>query len=223
MIRVFVLFVGLVFSACSDKAYESGVAQAMPVMAKQSYDKTTVVETNRIITKNASIKVEVKSIEKAQTALSLLVDELKGHIVNAQTYEDGDYHASIKVPASTLESALEKIASLGEKISQNINQHDVTDSFVDSQARMKNLILFRDKMKKLLKKAKKIEDVLRIEAELNRVQTQIDSIEGRLKYLKNAVDMSLIQVTFEEETIYGPLGYLGNGLWWTIKKLFVLK
>ena len=62
MIRVFVLFVGLVFSACSDKAYESGVAQAMPVMAKQSYDKTTVVETNRIITKNASIKVEVKSI-----------------------------------------------------------------------------------------------------------------------------------------------------------------
>ncbi len=220
MIRVLV-FIALVLGGCADKSYEGGmVAQSAPMLAKQAYDK---VESTRIITKNASIKVEVKSIEKSQEKLDSMLKVLDGHIINAQTYEGGEYHASVKVPSKKLEIALEKIASFGEKISQNINQDDVTDSFVDIQARMKNLILFRDKMKKLLKKAKKIEDVLRIEAELNRVQTEIDTIEGRLKYLQNSVDYSSIQVTLEEETIYGPLGYLSNGLWWGIKKLFVIK
>jgi uncharacterized membrane protein YedE/YeeE len=115
------------------------------------------------------------------------------------------------------------VGILGTKLSQSISQDDVTDQFVDTQARLKNLLLFRDKMKTLLNRASKIEEILRIEEQLSRVQTQIDAIEGRLKYLKNTVDMSPIYVSFEEETIYGPLGYLGNGLWWVVKKLFVIK
>lgn len=95
--------------------------------------------------------------------------------------------------------------------------------FVNIQERLKNLKLFRDKMKTLLNQTSKIEDVLRIEREVNRVQTEIDMIESQMKNMQSSVDMSPIEVSLKEKTIYGPLGYVGHGIWWIVKKMFVIR
>lgn len=176
----------------------------------------------RIITHRANIRVEVDTLDKAKSSLEELVEQSGGHVVNARLYEDG-YHASIRVPSKLLSSTMEAIANLGDKISQSISQDDVTNQFVDNEARLKNLRLFRDKMTKLLNQTTNIEEIVKIERELRRVQTEIDSLEGQLKYLKDAVALSPIDVTFEEKTVYGPLGYIANGVWWVTKKLFIIK
>jgi len=41
--------------------------------------------------------------------------------------------------------------------------------------------------------------------------------------MQGSVNMSPIGVTLNEKTIYGPLGYIGNGIWWVVKKLFVIR
>ena len=161
-------------------------------------------------------------MDGAKSSLEELVKQSGGHIVNARLYEDG-YHASIKVPSKSLIVIMDSIAGLGDKISQSIRQDDVTNQFVDNEARLKNLRLFSDKMTKLLNQTTNIEEIVKIEQELRRVQTEIDSLEGRLKYLKDAVALSPIDVTFEEKTVYGPLGYIAHGVWWVTKKLFVIK
>lgn len=176
----------------------------------------------RIITKRANIRVEVDSIEEANKALVTLIEKRGGHITNSNTHEDS-YNASAKIPSANLVETLDAIASLGDKISQSISQNDVTNQFVDNEARLKNLILFRDKMKGLLGQTTNIEEIVKIERELKRVQTEIDSLQGRLKYLKDAVSLSPIDIHFKEKTLYGPLGYIGNGIWWVTKKLFVIK
>jgi uncharacterized protein Yka (UPF0111/DUF47 family) len=124
---------------------------------------------------------------------------------------------------TSVTSVLDAIAKLGEKTSQSINKRDITAHFVNNEERLKNLKLFREKMKTLLNKTSNIEEILRIERELNRVQTEIDTIERQLKNMQGSVDMSPIDVNLEEKTIYGPVGYVGNGIWWVVKKLFVIR
>ena len=55
------------------------------------------------------------------------------------------------------------------------------------------------------------------------VQTEIDRIDRHLKSTQGSVDMSPISVNLKEKTIYGPIGYVGHGLWWAVKKLFIIR
>jgi predicted nucleic acid-binding Zn-ribbon protein len=176
----------------------------------------------RIITQSADIMVEVESIDKAKASLETLITNSGGYITNSNSYESR-YNASVKVPSNKLQATLNKISKLGNKLSQSISQNDVTNQFVDNEARLKNLILFRDKMQKLLNQTTNIQEIVKIEKEIRRVQIEIDSLKGRQKYLKDAVALSPISVDFKEKTIYGPIGYIVNGLWWVTKKLFVIR
>lgn len=226
-LKIFMLFIFIFFTGCGAKYSSEATASAYqsaptPIIYDNPNSAPRAVPVKRIITKRANIRVEVSSIEKAKEALTILLEKSGGHIINARLYEDS-YHASAKIPSDKLIITLDKIAQFGDKISQSISQNDVTNQFVDHQARLKNLILFRDKMQNLLSRTTNIEEILKIERELGRVQTEIDAIQGRLKYLKDAVALSPIEVSFKEKTIYGPLGYIANGIWWVTKKLFVIK
>lgn len=73
-----------------------------------------------------------------------------------------------------------------------------------------------------MEKAINVKDILAIETELNRVQSDIDSMEGTMKSLKGQVDLATVDLSFKRQQILGPLGYVVTGLWWVVKKLFVL-
>jgi len=180
------------------------------------------IPSKRIVTKRANISVDVDSIDEAKNGLISIVEKSSGLIVNAHAYEKS-YNASIKVPSKDLINVLDDIANLGDKTAQSISQNDVTNQFVDNEARLKNLLLFRAKMKALLERTSNIEEIVKIEKELRRVQIEIDSIQGRQNYLKDAVALTPIEVNFKEKRVYGPLGYIANGIWWVTKKLFIIK
>jgi hypothetical protein len=222
--RMLAILTILFFVGCGAKSSSANYPEPVVYSATPSMIpvENAPMPVRRIITKRANIIVEVDRLDDAKKGLETIIEKSGGHIVHDSLYEDR-YNASLKVPSIKLQAILDKISNLGDKISQSISQDDVTNQFVDNEARLKNLILFRDKMKNLLNQTTNIEEILKIERELRRVQTEIDSIKGRLKYLKDAVSLSPIEVTFEEKTIYGPLGYIFNGIWWVTKKLFVIK
>ena len=84
-------------------------------------------------------------------------------------------------------------------------------------------------VKQLLGKASSVQDILQIESELNRIQSEIDSMEARMRILKDQIQMSTITVELRQQaeekprTIYGPLGYLYKGAEWFVTKLFVIR
>ena len=100
---------------------------------------------------------------------------------------------------------------------------DVTEQYIDVEARLKNKIVLRDRLKQLLEKATTVKDILAIETELHRVQGDIDSMEGRIKSLKGQVDYTTVTISLKRKAILGPLGYLFKGLWWGVEKLFVIR
>jgi hypothetical protein len=60
-----------------------------------------------------------------------------------------------------------------------------------------------------------------IERRLAEVQSQIDGIESRRKYLSDQVAYSQVSITIKQQTIYGPLGYVAAGIGKAIRKLFI--
>ncbi len=221
----------LLFSACNSKSPIYPSANISPSLTyedsnlnqdSQPVPSAYSVMTPRKIAMSANIDVDVDNITDAEKELNSLIQGFTGYIENAHLSESGHYYATIKVPSTKLMATLDAIAKLGDKTSQSINKRDITDGFINNEERLKNLKLFRDKMKNLLNKISKIEEILRIEREINRVQTEIDMIERQLKQMQGSVDMSPIRVNLEEKTIYGPIGYIGHGLWWGVKKLFII-
>ena len=228
-IKIITIATLTIFTGCGTKnysnspspiVYQNSTAYSSPSMSE--HYSPAPLPAKRIVTQRANISVDVENIDKAKDALLILIEKSGGHIVNANLYEES-YDASAKVPSTKLMETLDEIATLGEKTAQSISQNDVTTQFVDNEARLKNLLLFRDKMKALLNRTSNIEEIVKIERELRRVQTEIDAITGQQNYLKDAVALTPIGINFKEKRVYGPLGYIAHGLWWATKKLFIIK
>ena len=102
---------------------------------------------------------------------------------------------NIKVPAQQFDKVLAKLASIAKKVDyQNIETQDVTEEYIDIETRLSNSRKVEQSYIKLLQRAKTIEDILKIEQKLGEIRTDIESTQGRLKYLNNQVSYSTINL-----------------------------
>ena len=75
---------------------------------------------------------------------------------------------------------------------------DVTEEFLDIQARLKTKKELEYRYLALLKQAKDVSDILEIEEKMGQLRSDIESIEGRMKYLQSQVRFSTLTVSFYE-------------------------
>ena len=101
----------------------------------------------------------------------------------------------MRIPRDRFQDVIAKIEKLGDVTHRDIKAQDVTDEFVDLQARLKNAYNIRDRLSDLLTRAA-VKDALEIEKELGRVTEDIERMEGRLKLLRDQIAFSTITVTF---------------------------
>lgn len=163
----------------------------------------------KIIT-SASLNMEVQNLEKFEAELKSLLSQFKANVSN-QNRNDYDRRMesnfTIRVPSSSFDELFEALKPLAKRIeNQSINLQDVTEQFIDVESRIKNRKALEDRYRELLKQAKNINDILTIERQLNQIRSEIESQEGRLKYLSDQVDMSTIQLNaFEiKPFVYQP-------------------
>ncbi|MGW8121021.1 DUF4349 domain-containing protein [Roseivirga echinicomitans] len=176
----------------------SGRAMATSNFAEQD-------QTSKIIT-TANLNMEVVSLEKFEASLSELLSKHKANISN-QSRNDSDRRLeanfTIRVPQDQFNSLFDGLKPFAKKVEhQSLNQQDVTEQFIDVETRLKNRKALEARYLELLKKANNVNDMLNIERQLNQVRTEIESQEGRLKYLSNQVDMSTIQLNAYEVKPY---------------------
>jgi hypothetical protein len=189
----------------------------------------TDVQAGRMLVWTADLRLQVASVSNAVRAATSLVKRGGGFV--AQHVEDGDEAATLvlRIPSKAFDSAMAGLEALGTPLSKNIAATDVTEQYVDVEARLKNRIALRDRLKQLLEKAVDVKDILAIETEFGRVQADIDSMEGRIKSLAGQLEYAMTVLKLEkapppeQQRILGPLGYLLHGLHWCVEKLFVIR
>ncbi len=180
-----------------------------------------IAEQERKLIKRSWITLGVKNLASSQQEAKKIVEQQNGYIQNTQDEQGKSFNLSIRIPQENYLPTLQQLRLVGDVISENENVQDVTTEFIDNQARLDNLYKLRNRIQLLLNRADRIEDILKIERELNRTQSEIDRLEGRMKYLNGQVDYASIELSVEKQKSYGPLGYFFMGIWWGIEKLFV--
>src|SRR5437867_1108146 len=104
-----------------------------------------------------------------------------------------------RVPAPRFADVLAQVEELGHVQQRRISGQDVTEEYVDLQARIRNLERYEQRLLAFADRAAKVSDLLAIEQELARVRGEIEMLTGRARYLDRQVDLASIQVSAHEQ------------------------
>jgi len=172
-----------------DKGYPS---EAMPGEAA----------VERKIIRTGYITLEVEDIAGTMGQVAEVADELGGYVVSSykREVETKTYGSvTIRVPADRFGEAFDRLRQLAVKVpSESTESRDVTEEYVDLQARLHNLEATETQYLALLERAGTVEEMLKVQQALSDVRGQIEQIEGRITYLERTSDMALIEVSLQE-------------------------
>jgi len=249
----FSLFImwGLLFTGCGAKSFDqskseeggysdgvavtdvaepvaSEVAQASSNLANltEAYAAPEVLTEQKII-KNATLELEVNKAQPAVQQIEKEVELAGGYMSSSsQSRRQGgklSVAMTLRVPSESFAEFMAFLEGLGSVEHKRIYTEDVTEQYIDLSAKIESLTIQEKRLQELLSKATKVEDLLRIEQEIARVRGDLDSYTGQLRYLKNRVAFSTIELTLLETGVEKEELNLGNvdGTWGKSQAAFV--
>jgi hypothetical protein len=163
----------------------------------------------RRVIQNATLELLVEDFEAARQALLGLVEEHQGFVAGSEVGGSPGAprsgHWIVRVPVAKFAPFVEAAVRLGESVRNRTDAQDVTDQFVDLEARLKNKRTEEERLLDHLKKSTgKLEDILAVERELSRVRGEIEQTQGRLQKLTDLTALSTVTITLSERRGYVP-------------------
>lgn len=179
----------------SGNGYYSAVnSQEMEVSARAN-DGETIPQ--RII-KEGYLSIEVRDINQASGAIMDKIKELEGFVASESAYSESSRSSrnmTIRIPADRFDQLIAFLETQAVRVAnKNITLRDVSEEFVDVEARLTTKRELEQRYRELLAKAKTVEEMLSIERELANVRAEIESMTGRLKYLSDRVALSTLNL-----------------------------
>lgn len=161
---------------------------------------TEELTTNRKIIRNGQITLKV---EDAPFKINLIRDEIKkynGYIISSSESNisyNSNYFINLKVPFDKFDQFIQFLEkNCGKVISKDVSTNDVTAEFYDNAARLKSKKILEERYFSLLSQTKKVSEIIEIEDKLNEVRSDIESMEGRQKYLSQNTSYSELNINF---------------------------
>jgi Domain of unknown function (DUF4349) len=189
-------------------------AVAMNSAAEASSAETPATElANRKLIRNANIELEIVSFDDAVQKITAFAHEERGYVAttNSQKQANGKLRGQVivKVLPENLDRFLQKIRRLGELKNQTLGTEDVTKSYFDTDARLKNARVMEQRLIEMLQtKAGKVSDLLQVERELGRVREDIEKMQGELKYWDSQVQFATVTISLAEKDMEEPAAFL---------------
>lgn len=162
------------------------------------------------VIKTASLEIWDSDVAGTSRALAEIATTNGGYLASSNIYRDmaDRFSATVvlRVPAETFHVTLEDIHALGDIRSETTRIDDVTEEYVDLQARSQALNRQLEQYVRIMEKAENVEEILQVQVEIERVQIAIEQITGRIQYLENAIKYATISVSVHEPTMVGGTG-----------------
>jgi hypothetical protein len=166
---------------------------------------TTVLLTTdeRMIVRSGDMSLVVDDVTQAMQAITQLAAGHNGYVVSSSVYGEEEGMRgwiSIRIPDEKFEPTLADIRGLAIRVEQeNTNSQDVTEEYIDLEARLANAEATEQQYLALLDKADDVEDILSLDDYLSQIRQEIEQIKGRMQYLERTSSMSLISVSLRPE------------------------
>lgn len=172
---------------------DNAAPMAFQAGAAETEEASESGNLERKLIKNGNISIEVNVLSEAESAVEAWCKSYGGFISTSDFNERSAWF-SVRIPAVKFDEAMEAVGKLGVVKSKGSSVQDVSEQFYDLQGRLENRRLLRSKLKSYMEKTSNIADLLKIETELNNVQSEIESMEGRFKRLSGQIEYSTISV-----------------------------
>ena len=231
--KKYILFACLAFTLTSCKKAEKSEAdvsvtevelpatESDKAVSSANSSETSNASEQKIV-KNGKLRFETTDFDKTANKIYTAVKKYKAQI---QTDNEGkDYNSItrnivVRVSNENFENILRDITTGVAYFDQKeISSGDVTEQFIDLEARLKAKKELESRYLDLLKKANKISEILEIEKELVLIREEIESKQGQLNYLQNRVSMSTLEITFYKQTTEtGVTVSYGSKMWNSVK------
>lgn len=167
--------------------------------------------TDRKLIQTAWMELESRDYAQALAALDQMVTDCGGYI-ESRSEQGGSLYSSrynaryasitARIPADKLEAAMGMAGELCNVVSRSTDVADVTESYTDTEARLKTLRLQEERLLEILSKATELSDVLELESRLSDVRYQIESYEATLRSYDSRVSYSTLHITLQEVVEY---------------------
>lgn len=183
-------------------------------MADQDTERQKIIE--RKVISSADIRLETSQPDTVHNKVIDLAGKYQGYVLLSE-----DYKTTIRIPSLHFVDAITEIETLGEVVSKKLSGKDITENYNDLEVRLDNAEKTRQRYLALLERANSVTEMLKIEAELVRINTNIEILKGKLRRMSHLVEYATISVNTDNQVRPGPLGYVFVGLHKGIKWLFV--
>ena len=162
----------------------------------------------RMIVHTGEMELVVEDITQTVEEITQMSLAFGGYVVSSYVRgeeEDMRGWITFRVPDDKFETALEQLRDMAVRVeSESTYSQDVTEEYIDLQARLANAEATEQQYLVLLDKAEEIDDILSIYNYLNRIRSEIEQLKGRIQYLEQTTSTSLISVSLEpEEAVIG--------------------
>ena len=173
-------------------------------IGKDSVGGYVSVSVGKMIERTASLSLIVKGLEAARTALEEITRNHDGYFAELSTSGQPNtartLTASVRVPASQLDSTLAELRKLGELNEEKQGGEEVSRQYVDLKARLENGRHTEERLNELLaKRADRLKDVLDVERELTSTREEIERMESQQRNMQNLVNYASISLSLSEE------------------------
>jgi len=196
------------------------VARAPVPEAPSGYgavDEETARIAERMVIHTVEIRLIVKDTQVSLQAVQSLADEMGGYVASSRTWhteEQLSASLTLRIPADQLNTALEKLRALALEVDgESITGEDVTQEYVDLEARLRNEEAYEKELLALLTETRErtsdAEDILAVYERLTEVRGRIEQIKGRMQYLENMSAMATITVELIPSELMQPITVAG--------------
>lgn len=125
---------------------------------------------------------------------------------------------TVRVPAAKFDEALNEIrAATSRVIVESIKGQDVTEEFIDIEARLKAQKALETQFLEIMKQSKTVADALNVQTEIARVRGEIEKIEGRKRFLESQASLSTIKIRLTAPTAFSQNS---SGFFYQLKESF---
>lgn len=191
----------IAMEASDASAYSAPSTQinSQPASANQT---STSIPIERKLIKEGNIRFETNNVDETKNLITQSVTKLSGYVSSdriAKYGENIEHQLTVRVPSANFDQMVNSLSPGIKKLEdKSINVVDVTEEFIDVEARITTKKELEKRYQELLKQAKTVQDVLNIEKESTTLRSDIEALEGRLKYLKDQVSFSTLRLTYFE-------------------------
>lgn len=163
----------------------------------------STIPSGPMIVRTAELALTTTDFDQARTRLEEILKRHKGYLgelnVTGATGAARTLTATLRVPSEQLDATIAEVKNLGHVDSETQNGEEVTQQYVDLQARLLNARNSEQRLTQILQRTGKLSDVLAVEEQIERVRENIERMEAEKKELTNQVAFSTLNMKVAED------------------------